>query len=154
MSETVCADCPRYGFCEQCTLDRKTAAEFIHRFTVDEPIWIPVGDEFGDEASDLALSGRHGRVILDDEGAWLSVGTRDVGWDWEPEVIEVIQFQAAEPTSRRSISKKYSKKEVETLVSVAIAGIINGDWVCEKALTQMTANGSLVIYPEYLDSLA
>jgi hypothetical protein len=153
MSETVCADCPRYGFCERCKRDRETATEFIRAFS-NEPIWIQAGDEFGDEASDLALSGRHGRVILDDEGAWLSVGTRDVGWDWEPEVIEVIQFQAAEPTSRRSISKKYSKKEVETLVSVAISGIINGDWVCEKALTQMTANGSLVVYPEYLDSLA
>jgi hypothetical protein len=153
MSEKICADCPRYGFCEQCKRDRKTAAEFILAFS-DEPIWIQAGDKYGDDASDLALSGRHGRVILDDKGAWLSIGTRDVGWDWEPEVVEVIQFQAAEPTSRRNISKKYSKKEVETLVSVAIIGIIEGDGVCENALTQMTANGSLVIYSEYLDSLA
>jgi hypothetical protein len=126
----------------------------IITFAIDEdPIWIPIGDESGDLASDLALSGEDGRVLLNDTGAWLMTGVRNYGDYWVPEEVNLILFQATEPTSRKSIFKHYSKKEVETLAVLAIGRMRRGGSVPEGDLSLMMKDGTFLVYTKYLKSL-
>jgi hypothetical protein len=149
-----CTVCDIRGFCEACKREKKAVADTLLAFAIDEdPIWIPIGDESGDLASDLALTGEDGRVLLDDKGAWLMTGVRNYGDYWVPAEVNLILFQVTESTSRKCIFKHYNKKEVETLAVLAIGRMCRGGSVPDGDLSRMMKDGTFLVYAKYLKSL-
>jgi hypothetical protein len=119
-------------------------------FSDGDPIWVPVGDESGDSAAELALSDADGRVLLADKGAWLTIGTYNYGPHWFLDEVNVVRFQATEPTSRKCIFKHYSKKDVETLVSITMDHICIGGNVPKSDMDRMLKDETILMYKTYM----
>jgi hypothetical protein len=136
MSETVCADCPQCGHVRATTLPPT-------RKVTSGPIWIPIGDVYAEHMADLALTDGPDRVLLGEDGAWLSAGTCHAPCAvFEHDTVKVVHFQATDPVVRWAIASKYSKKEIETLVARTLS---NGVFAA--------ADGTLKIYLDDMASL-
>jgi hypothetical protein len=88
-------------------------------------------------------------VELGDGGAWVKV--EDLGCPHEPEIEQVLEFQATEPLARSAIFKWYSKEDVKTLVEVTISAHAGDDCFCELFVDELTTHGTVRILRECLD---